>query len=189
VIVGSGNHYILQVKGNQPKLLEQVQTNTSVDKSCVDAHTEITHRRGRLESRETFIYKDINGISPEWTGLKRLVRVERNVCSKGKQTHETAYFISDIRCNKADFFAKHIRNHWAIENRLHWVKDAIMNEDRSRTTGGMAAENLSIIRNIVINIFRLKGHYSIKYAIDLCANNFKELLSIIDYKTYNYKIT
>jgi hypothetical protein len=124
--------------------------------------------------------KDINGISPQWIGLKRLVRVERNVCSKGKQTHETAYFISVIRCNKADFFAKHIRN--------HWVKDVVMNEDRSMTTSGKAAQNLSVIRNIVINHFRLNGQYSIKYAIELCANNFKDLLALINYKTHDYKI-
>jgi predicted transposase YbfD/YdcC len=189
VIVDSGNHYILQVKGNQKKLLEQIQCNTAQEATCVDSFKEITRGRGRLETRETFIYKDIDGISPEWIGLKRLIRVERNVRKKGIQTHQTAYFISDVRCNKADFFARHIRNHRAIENRLHWVKDVVMNEDRSRTTGGMAAENLSIIRNIVINLFRLKGHYSIQYAIDLCANNFKELLAIINCKTENYKIT
>jgi predicted transposase YbfD/YdcC len=104
------------------------------------------------------------------------MRVERNVCSKGKQTHETAYFISDIRCNKADFFAKHIRNHWAIENRLHWVKDVVMNEDRSRTTSGMAAENLSIIRNIVINLFRLNGQHSIILcAVWFCATSLRAI--------------
>jgi predicted transposase YbfD/YdcC len=160
-----------------------VQSNTVQCKSCIDTHTEITHKRGRIETRKTSVYKDISGISADWIGLKRLIRVERNICKKGIQTHETAFFISDIARNKATFFAKHIRNHWSIENRLHWVKDVIMNEDRSKTTGGMAAENISIIRNIAINIFRLKGHHSIKYAIELCANNFKELLALTDYKT------
>ena len=176
MIVGSGNHYILQVKGNQKTLLEQVKSNTSQERACVDSSKEIIVKRGRHETRETFVYKDIRCISPEWIGLKRLIRVERNVCKKGIQTHETAYFISDIRSNKAAFFARHIRNHWAIENRLHWVKDVIMNEDNSKTTGGMAAENISIIRNIAINLFRLNGHHSIKYAIELYANNFKKLL-------------
>jgi predicted transposase YbfD/YdcC len=189
IIVDSGNHYILQVKGNQKKLHEQVQVNTFDDKSSIDTHTEITHKRGRLETRQTFVYKDLNCISDEWIGLKRLIRVERYLCKKGKQTHETTYCISSIASNKAAFFAKHIRNHWSIENRLHWVKDTIMNEDRSKTTGGMAAENISIIRNIVINLFRLNGHHSIKCAIELCANNFKELLSLINCKTKYYKKT
>jgi len=173
----------LQVKGNQKSLFKQAQLNTADDKSCVSSHTEITRKRGRLETRKTFVYNDISGISSDWIGLKRLIRVERNVFKKGKQTHETAYFISDIAGNNAAFFAKHIRRHWSIENRLHWVKDTIMNEDRSKTTGGMAAENISVIRTIVINLFRLKGHNSIKYAIELYANNFKELLSIINCKT------
>jgi predicted transposase YbfD/YdcC len=189
VIVESGNHYILQVKGNQKNLHKQVQLNTADDKSCADSHTEITRKRGRVETRQTLVYKDISGISEDWTSLKRLIRVERKVCKKNMQTHETAYFISDIARNNAAFFAGHIRRHWSIENSLHWVKDTIMNEDRSKTAGGMAAENISIIRNIAINIFRLNGHHSIKYAIELCANNFKELLSLINCKSKYYKIT
>jgi predicted transposase YbfD/YdcC len=160
-----------------------VQSNTAERKSSVDTYTEITRKRGLFEIRKIFVYKDISSISPDWIGLKRLIRVERNICKRGSQTQKRAYFISDIACNKAAFFAKHIRNHWSIENRLHWVKDTIMNEDRSKTTGGMAAENISLIRNIAINLFRLKGHHSIKYAIELCANNFKELLSLINSKT------
>jgi hypothetical protein len=39
-------------------------------------------------------------------------------------------------------------------NRAYWVKDAVMKDDISRTAGGMAAENISIIRNIAINLFR-----------------------------------
>jgi predicted transposase YbfD/YdcC len=189
VIVNSNNHYLLQVKGNQPTLFKQVQAHTSNVNSCVDFFKEITHGRGRHEIRNTFVYKNINGISPDRIGLKRLVRVERDVCQKSIHTHETAYFISDIRSNKAAFFARHIRRHWAIENRLHWVKDAIMNEDNSKTTGGMAAENISVMRNIAINLFRLNGHASIKHAIELYAHNFKELLSLINYKSGKCKIT
>ncbi|MDR1339916.1 MAG: transposase, partial [Prevotellaceae bacterium] len=96
---------------------------------------------------------------------------------------ETAYFISDVRSNKARFFAQHIRNHWAIENSLHWIKDVILNGDKSKTTGGMAAENISIIRNIVINLFRLNGYTSLKYAIELCMNDFKKLLALTDFKS------
>ena len=55
------------------------------------------------------------------------------------------------------FSYKNIRNHWGIENRLHWVKDVCMNEDKSQTISGMAAENISILQNIVINLFRTNG--------------------------------
>jgi predicted transposase YbfD/YdcC len=128
-------------------------------------------------------------ISVEWLGLKRLVRVERTVWTKKKQTHETTYYISDIRSNKASFFAKHICNHWGIENKLHWVKDAIINEDGSRTTKGLAAENISILRNIAIHLFRTTGYTSIKYAIELYANNFKKPIKLTTCKNGTYKKT
>jgi predicted transposase YbfD/YdcC len=118
-IVDSENHYIIQVKANQKKLQKQVQSNASKEKVCIDYFLEEDEKRGRVEIRETFIYKDINGISDDWKGIKRLIRVERCVLMKEKESHETAYFISDIRSNKASLFAKHIRSHWGIENRLH----------------------------------------------------------------------
>ena len=182
------NHYIVQIKGNQPNLLEQVKINTSNEKAYVSYFEEVTNARGRKEIRKTFIYKDISGISSEWVGVKRLIRVERTVITKKKTTHETSYYMSSASSNKASFFAKHIRNHWGIENRLHWVKDVSMNEDKSKTRGGMAAENISILRNIVINLFRTNGYDSIKYATEVCNNNFKELTRLIYCKPVIRKI-
>jgi predicted transposase YbfD/YdcC len=143
-----------------------MKVNTSHEERCINFSVEENKARGRIEKRETFIYKDLTGISADWIGLKRLIRVERTVISKKGKTCETAYYISSVRSNKASFFGKHIRNHWGIENRLHWVKDVSMNEDKSKTTGGMAAENISILRNIVINLFRTNGYHSIKYAME-----------------------
>ncbi len=188
-IHNSHNKYLIQVKANQPTLLEQIKEKTACDQQAVDTHLQKTVKRGRLEIRQTFVYKDISGISQEWTGLSRLIRVERSVTCKGKQSRETSYFISNIRCNQAKTFAKHIRNHWGIENRLHWVKDVIMKEDASKIAKGMAAENLSIIRNIVCNLYRSNGFDSIKYAIELYANNFKELFELINSNIKKYKIT
>ena len=93
------------------------------------------------------------------------------------------------RKNNAEYFGTHIRNHWGIENRLHWVKDVSMKEDISKTTGGIATEKISIIRNVAINLFRLNGLDSIKYATQFYANNIKELWRLISCNTINNKIT
>jgi predicted transposase YbfD/YdcC len=177
------------VKGNQKTLLKQIQHNTGDNDLCIDYHVEETQGRGRTEIRKTFIYKDISGISNEWIALHRLIRVERYVYKKYKKSHETAYYISDIISNKAGCFAKHIRGHWGIENRLHWVKDVNLKEDDSKIKKGAAPENFSILRNIVCNIYRANGFDSIKYAIELHANNFKELFELISSKIPKYKIT
>lgn len=170
-------------------MLAQTQKNTCEDSRCINSYVEETSKRGRMEIRKTYIYGDISGISQEWTGIKRLIRVERYVCSKIRQSHETAYYISDIVSDRAKYFARHIRDHWGIENRLHWMKDVIMKEDASKIKKGAAPENFSIMRNIVCNIFRARGFDSVKYAIELNANNFKELFDIIHSNTNKYKIT
>ena len=81
------------------------------------------------------------------------------------------------------------QNFVSIENRLHWVKDVCMNEDKAKTISGMAAENISILRNIVINIFRTNGYDSIKYATEICSNNLKLLIMLTNCKPMNYIIT
>lgn len=156
--------------------------NTEKEEDSIDFCVNITKHKGRIETRKVFVYKNINLISAGWTNLKRLIRVERTVLTKQKERHQMSYYISDICCDKASFFAAHIQNHWAIENRLHWVKDVIMKEDACKTTRGMAAENFSIIRNITCNLFRSNGLDSIKYAMELYANNVKELMCLINSK-------
>jgi hypothetical protein len=62
-----------------------------------------------------------------------------------------------------------------------------MKEDISRTAKKNAAPNISILRNITINIFRTNGYDSIKYATQRYANNFKELMGLVYSKPINYK--
>ena len=188
-IIDSGNHYIIQIKKNQPHLYRQTCSNTSDELRAISISEQTIFKRGRIEHRKVLVYKDISGISEEWIGLKRLIRVERTVTCKGKKRQETAYYISSLSTRKAEVFAKHIRNHWGIENRLHWVKDVIMKEDTSKTAKGYAAENIALLRNIAINLFRTNGFGSIKYATGFYANNIKELWGIMSSNTKYYKKT
>jgi len=189
VIIASGNHYIIQVKGNQKLLRNQIKINTEDDIKSVDIQEIKTQHKGRIEHRKVCVYKNLTGISTDWIGLKRIIRVERMTIKNQLISQETAYYISSVRSNKADKFAKHIQQHWGIENRLHWVKDVSMKEDISRTAKGNAAENISIMRNITINLFRTNGFDSIKYATQFYANNFKELRCLITSKTNIYRRT
>lgn len=182
-IIESGNDYIIQVKKNQPKLYEQIEINTCDDADAVSVSEEITQKRGRIENRKTLVFSNLTDISTEWIGLKRLIRVERIVISKKRTSHETSVYISSLEEDDANKFAGHIRNHWGIENKLHWVKDVSMKEDKSKTAKGNAAENISILRNIAINLFRTNGFNSIKYATQFYANNVKGLWRIISSKT------
>lgn len=73
---------------------------------------------------------------------------------------QVAFYISSLVNSAADF-AKGIRGHWGIENRLHWVKDVIFDEDHSSIRMGNAPANLSVMRTIALNLLRRYGYSSI----------------------------
>ncbi|EAW1721647.1 ISAs1 family transposase, partial [Salmonella enterica subsp. indica] len=64
---------------------------------------------------------------------------------------QVRYYISSANLT-AEKFATAMRGHWCVENKLHWRLDVAMNEDDCRIRRGNAAELLSGIRHIAINI-------------------------------------
>lgn len=144
---------------------------------------------GRKERRSVSVYDELIGISKEWRGIQRLIRVERHTSRGGRETHETSFYISSVRSDSAEYFGRLIRVHWGIENRLHWVKDVIMMEDLSRTVGGEAAPSISLMRNVAINLFRLNGHDSIKQATQHYVDSFNDIWELIHYDPANKKKT
>jgi hypothetical protein len=88
----------------------------------------------------------------------------------GKPYHQIAYYISSL-CVSAAKFAQGIRGHWGIENRLHWVKDVVLQEDSSRMRLGKAPANLSILRSLAIAILRYNGYSSITTAVRMIGHN------------------
>lgn len=154
VIIASGNHYIIQVKGNQKLLHNQLKINAENDSKSVDIEQTTIKHKGRIEHRKVCVYKNLSGISSEWIGLKRIIRVERMTIKNQRITRETAYYISSIQSNRAQKFAKHIQQHWGIENRLHWVKDVSIKKMFLKQQKVMLHKIFSIMRNITINLFR-----------------------------------
>ncbi|KAA6305014.1 hypothetical protein EZS27_043335, partial [termite gut metagenome] len=76
-------------------------------------------------------------------------------------------------------FNQYIRNHWKIENSLHWTLDTVFREDEQRKRTKHAAENFAIVRKIALNLLkkdrgkeslrskRLKAGWNKEYLIDL----------------------
>ncbi len=138
----------------------------------MDISTE--HRSDRLTTRTVSVFDNLTDISSEWVGLERLVKVERIGTRAGKPYEQVAYYISSLRLNAAQF-AQGIRGHWGIENRLHWVKDVVLEEDSSRIRLGNAPANLSIIRSLAIAILRNNGYSSITTAVRMIAHNLEQI--------------
>lgn len=121
----------------------------------------------------------MNGIDPQWAGIKSLIRVERVGTRGGKQYHQIVCYISSL-IGTAQEFACGIRGHWGIENRLHWVKDVVLNEDDSTIRLGNAPANLSIIRAIALNILRRNGYLFITKAQRCLSNDIDKLLCLVE---------
>jgi hypothetical protein len=180
--VESGNEYLLQVKGNEPKLLRAIK-ETILFNRPIDYDYTLEINRGREENREAYVYSIINNeVYEKWYGIKRIIHIRTHGIRKGKVYEENRYYITSRPESSASYYNKKIRNHWKIENCLHWVKDKILNEDKCMIKGMKLAENVAAIRNIVINVFKINGEKSIKYAIGKYTNRLEKCLELIHKK-------
>jgi len=84
-----------------------------------------------------------------------------------------------LQTTDAKYIAQGVRSHWHIENKLHYTKDVIMQEDSKCTKNKQAAANLALLRDFAFNILKTENK-SIKQASEIFANhNVKELLRIL----------
>jgi len=158
-ILDKGAHYFLAVKDNQGALNEQITDAFRYNKP-LDTATQMEADHGRIETRDCRIL-DVSAIedtdvSARWPGLKTLVEITSKV-DYGDHTAKTVrHYISDEDFPKAAYFNMLARGHWSIENQLHWNLDVTFKEDASRARKGYAAQNLSTIRKLALQV--VKGH-------------------------------
>jgi len=180
--VASRNDYVLQVKKNQPNLYKSIKETISSHR-CIDYDYSLEKSRSRIESREVYLYEPTdNPCYNCWPGLKYIIYIKSYGTRKSKPYEEHKYYITSRNKIDACHYNQKIRNHWRIENNLHWVKDVIMNEDKGLIKGMKLSENVSILRNIVINLFRLNGESSIKYAFDKYCNRINDCYLLMNLK-------
>lgn len=152
-------HYFLAVKENQGALNEAITDAFRYNKP-LDTASQMEADHGRIETRDCRILDvcaiEDKEVSDRWPGLKTLVEIKSTV-DYGDRTAETIrYYISDENFPKAAYFNMLARGHWSIENQLHWNLDVTFKEDASRARKGYAAQNLSAIRKLAMQI--IKGH-------------------------------
>jgi predicted transposase YbfD/YdcC len=153
--------YVLAVKKNQSQLHQDIREafELSEHEGCgklkAAFHEEIDSGHGRIEIRRIRQSTNLKWVpaAKDWKGAKSFAMVESERHIGDKITMEIRYFISSLPLDAPRMLAA-IRSHWAIENRMHWVLDMTFREDASRVRRGNAAENLSMIRRLVLNICR-----------------------------------
>ena len=156
---------ILAVKENQPLLLDDLQDSFRMLGADTVAE-EIDCGHGRVERRTCAVLGDLSLLDKpsSWKGLRSLVRIqaERFHKASGKTEGETRSYISSLPPD-ATRLNRLIRQHWGIENKLHWVLDVAFGEDHSRKRAGHAAQNFSLLNRIALNL--LKQDETVKVGI------------------------
>ena len=178
LIVNSGNDYVIAVKDNQPTLNRHIKRIAALHKPA-SRYIATEKTRDRFTTRTVEVFHHLTGINPQWAGIKSLIRVERVGTRGGKQYHQIVSYISSL-IRTAKEFAEGIRGHWGIENRLHWVKDVVLNEDNSTIHLGNAPANLSIIRAMALNVLRRNSDASITIAQRFLSNDIDKLLTLME---------
>lgn len=177
--------YILAVKENQGHLLEEVKDSfRMLVTDSVAEQVDCGH--GRVERRTCSVIGDLTLLEKpfQWASLKGLVRIqsERFHKATGKTENETRYYITSLS-PEATKLNQAIRQHWGIENKLHWVLDVAFGEDLSRKRAGHAAQNFSLINRLALNLLkqdktsklgvhgkRLKAGWDNNYLLKVLAN-------------------
>lgn len=150
------SHYLFTAKGNQPKLLADLQLRFAA-RGKPDFREPQSLAHGRIESRAIWTSTQLNGYL-NFPHVGQAFLIERSVCEKksGKTRVELAYGITSHTpdsATPAQVLALN-RNHWMIENSCHWVLDWNWDEDRSRIRTGHGPENTTRLRRFAIGVIR-----------------------------------
>ena len=179
-IVDAKADYVLAVKDNQPTLAKGVEeffvTNSEDDFARVEARRHVTDEKGhgRQEHREYVICPAPERLPDRkrWPKLAAIGMVFVCVLRNGKEHMDCRYYILS-KYLSAKRFAQAVRDHWSIENRLHWQLDVTFQEDQCRIRKGNADANFSVLRRTALSL--LKNNHSEKVGI-----KNKRLLAALD---------
>jgi predicted transposase YbfD/YdcC len=148
--------YILAVKENQAHLRADILDSFQM-LSCDAVAEQVDGGHGRVETRTCSALSDLSLIehAADWPRLRSLVRVqaERYHKATGVTEREIRYYISSLAPDAVRFNTA-IRQHWGIENKLHWALDVAFGEDASRKRVGHAAQNFSLVTRIALNLLK-----------------------------------
>ena len=171
-IIESDADYVLALKGNQETVHEEVKTflddalaqrlaqrpkGAKLSKAAAQLalHQTVEKDHGRIETRRYYQSDQLDWFADraDWEGLCSVGMVEALREVGGKQSVERRYYLSSLSLD-VESFARAVRGHWGVENKLHWVLDVQMGEDQSRARAGYAAENLATLRRLALNLLK-----------------------------------
>jgi predicted transposase YbfD/YdcC len=148
--------YVISLKGNQGALHQQVAQEFSLEGVNFPCYEQTEKQGGRTATRKVTVCSQPKWIENQalWKDLNSVVMVERSRVIKGEvQTHK-AFYTSSLVKPSAEKMAQYSRNHWAIENQLHWQLDITFGEDEAKIRSQNAIINLHQVRKWALVILK-----------------------------------
>ena len=157
-ILKQGADYVLALKGNQGDLSDDVKLLFEQSKLPLKEQSteEVDTGHGRIETRrcrQIKINKKYLPSSERWAKLNSIIEIEARRVIDDKTSTEKRYYISSLALD-AKKAASVVRQHWAVENKLHWVLDVSFREDESRIRRNNGAEVMSTLRRLTLNLLK-----------------------------------
>lgn len=169
-IIERGGDYLLPVKGNQPALRSDIALvfahASELAETMTAAQTTDCHG-DRVETRRLRASTALQGYLA-WPGHAQVLELSRLVTNKrtAETRQEVVYGITSLGPGRASAaqLLRLWREHWHVENRLHWVRDVTFDEDRSPVRAGHSPQVMAALRNVAISVLRLCGAENIAAA-------------------------
>ena len=156
-VLDQGADYVLALKGNQESMNDDVRLFLGDPATPVAQATQTNKGHGRIETRTASISDDVAWLQDrhQWPGLAAVGRITATRQEGERTSVESRYYLLS-RTFPPERFNHIVREHWGIENRLHWVLDVVLNEDQSRNRKDNCPENLALLRKLALNLARLE---------------------------------
>lgn len=171
-IIEADADFVLALKGNQETVHEEVKSfldatlveqqvprppgaKLSKAAAALASLETVEKDHGRFEIRRYYQSDQLDWFADrlKWEGLKSVGMVESLREVDGKTTVERRYYLASLPLG-VETFARAVRSHWGVENKVHWIMDVCFREDQSRARAGYAAENLATLRRLALNLLK-----------------------------------
>lgn len=157
-IIDKGGNYILSLKKNQRCTFEQVEDFMKRHLPIFECDKHIDFGSGRIEKRTCYVSQQTDLMTDvlSWEGIKSIIMIH-STREKGDKIEENYRFYLSSKKESAAYFNEKIRNHWSIENQLHWHLDISFQEDRCRTSKGNGTQNFSTLRKMALQSLKIQN--------------------------------
>lgn len=162
-IVDGGGHYLLSLKKNQKNTFEQVHDFMKKRPQVCLSDKQVDFGSGRVETRTCYVSNEVDLMENtlSWKNIQSVVMIHAIREFEDKVQEEYRFYLSDKK-ESPQYFNEKVREHWSVENHLHWHLDVSFNEDKCRTKTKYGAENRNTLRKLALQMLKqVKDKHSI----------------------------